>query len=345
MDVASPSSEPRRVAAVTTVVVVALLVGCGPAGRIASFVPSAAPSQSASTSTASSASPTARPTPASVPDASQGPPAQLLLRLHSGSDAGDTHVLTVLDDGRAISTRYQDAFRVERVLTPTGIELLRDELRRTRLTEASGQYMPVANPGVEPPGMGIGVNVLEVAQPGGKTALINWYVYGDGPPGGSGDYYKPQPEAEVLDALATRLATLEEWLPSSAWAEPQARPYLPTQYRVLIFSAPQGGSFAVETTTVSWPRVGGVDAYGDVVRLVAQKRGTEDSSGHCRVVSVVEGTAVIEALRAAGAQSSSGLIPGIAFELGYRANLRQVHITLEPMVPFEDTTCGQEATF
>jgi hypothetical protein len=329
-----------RAAAVAAVVVIAVFVGYELSNLNASVGPSQAPSPSP---TAPSASPTPLPSPTGGPTPSAGP-AALALRLQILTEMGDVHVLTVLDDGRAIATRDEGATRVQRVLTAAGIQLLRDELTATGLTDKSAQYEPIPNPGVDPPGYAGGTN-LEIALPGGEMVVISWYLFGDT----LADYYKPQPEAEALEALAARLATLEDWLPASAWAEAEARPYAPTQYRIYIYgfrSAAPLDQFGVETATVSWPLIDGVDVYGDVVNVAAHETGDEGPTPRCRVVSVVEGTAVIEALQAAGAATSTDrMIPGTALELGYRANRRQVVINLEPILPLADTSCGREATF
>jgi hypothetical protein len=39
------------------------------------------------------------------------------------------------------------------------------------------------------------------------------------------------------------------------------------------------------------------------------------------------------------------MIPGTSFELGHRATSRVVTITLEPILPVADTSCGVETTF
>jgi len=331
-----------RAAAAIAVVAIAALVGYELSNLNASVGPSLPPSPPPTATP--SASPTPLPSPTGGPTATGAASVALLLRLNVLTEVGEVHVLTVLDDGRAIATRDDGATRSERVLTPAGIQLLRDELSSTGLTDKSAQYEPVPNPGVDPPGYAGGTN-LEIALPGGETIVISWYLFGDTP----ADYYKPQPEAEALEALAARLATLEDWLPASAWAEPEARSYAPTQYRIYVYgfrSAAPLDQFGVETATVSWPLIDGVDVYGDVVTVAAHETGDKGPTPRCRVVSVVEGSAVIEALRAAGAATSTErMIPGTAFELGYRANRRQVVINLEPILPFEETTCGRESTF
>jgi hypothetical protein len=333
-----------RAAAVIATVAIAVLVGYELSSLNASVGSSPAPSPSASPSTAPGASPTPLPSPSGGPTATQAASVTLLLRLQMLTELGEVHVLTLLDDGRVVTTRDEGATREQRVLTTGGIQLLRDELNATGLTDESAQFLPVANPGKDPPGYA-GSTVLEVALPGGEMAVIGWYLFGDTP----ADYYKPQPEAQALEALAARLATLEEWLPAAAWADAAAMSYAPTQYRVFIYSSRWGGALnqlSVETSTVSWPLIDGVDVYGDVVDVVAHQKGDTGPTPRCRVVSVVEGATAIEALRAAGAAPSSNrLIPGTALELGFRANRRQIVINLEPILPFADTTCGREATF
>jgi hypothetical protein len=336
-----------RAAAAVAVVVVAGLIGYEFATLNASVGPSLAPSPSPTTPVVSpSPVPTLSPvdSQSGIPVASEGTSVALLLRLQMGTELGPVHVLTVLDDGRAITTRDEGATREERVLSPAGIQLIRAELNATGLTDKSAQYLPVANPGKNPPGYA-GATNLDVVLPGGEAVRVAWYLF----PDTAADYYKPQPEAEVLDALKERLATLEEWLPANAWTEAASRPYAPTQYRIYVSSYPWGGALnqlPVETVTVIWPLIDGVDVYGDVVQLVARKRGDADSSAHCRIATVAEGAAVIEALEAAGAApSSTRLIPGVALELGYRANRRQVVVNIEPILPFADTSCGREITF
>ena len=332
-----------RAAAVTAALALAVLVGYELSSLSVTVGPSQAPS--ASPSTAPSASPTAVPSPSGGPLATQAAPAALLLRLDQGTFDGALHVVTVLDDGRVIITRDGGATRVERVLTADGLQLLRDVLQAPGLTDRSGEYMPVANPGVEPPGHDGGPSRLEITLPAGEIAVISWYLYSDTPE----DYFKPQPEAEALEAVAARLATLNEWLPETAWAEAEARPYVPAQYRIYIFGFRSGApldQLGVETSAVSWPLVDGVNVYGNVVNAVAREKGDAGPFPRCRIVGVEEGAAVIAALQQAGAAAgSASLIPGPALELGYRANRRQVVINLEPILPFAETSCGREISF
>jgi hypothetical protein len=318
-----------RVAAVAAVVAIAALIGFQFNNLISNV--------------GNSPSPNASPTPDASPSSmspSDDATAGLVLRLMGGGEAGRVHIVNVLEDGRII-TMDQGGF-VERTLTPAGIQLLRDELDATGLTDTSADYSPVANPGVEPPGYGGAGPSLEVGQPGGGTVLITWFLFGDT----EQDHFQPQPEAETLEALAARLSTIDDWLPASAWADSIARPFVPQRYRIFIDTQHWGGSLddlPVETATVSWPPVDGIDIYADAVENLTQE---PEFSLRCREASAADGTALLEALEAAGATPDvDAMIPGTSFALGHRATSRLVTITLEPILPVADTSCGVEITF
>jgi hypothetical protein len=290
--------------------------------------------------------------PSASPSPSTGPPAALVFRLEVGTElAGRVHLVTVLEDGRIITTSGRNP-SVERRLTAAGVQLLRDELDATGLTFlASADYLPVSNPGVEPPVYGYDVPALEVGLPGGETAMITWAL----PPDTMRDSFQPQPEAEALAAMLARLISLDAWLPANAWADANARPYAPWQYRILISSSPcPPGSGCllpvVESSTVSWPLIEGIDAFGAAVQSVAQEPPHGDGTApfRCRVVSAREGAPVIVALESAGAtfEGSSPVFYGGSFDLGYRATSRWVSIGIEPLLPYADASCGGvEITF
>jgi hypothetical protein len=280
----------------------------------------------------------------------------LVVRLNGGSEEGRIHVVTVLEDGRVITTSAEggpiDAspfHSVERRLTVAGVQLLRDELDATGLTFlTSADYMPVANPGVEPPPYGGAGPALEVGLSGGGTVVINWYLFRDGEP----DYFQPQPEAEALEALATRLSTLDEWLPANAWADASARPYAPARYRIYIDRvtdaqwAQMGRNLndLVDSATVSWPLDQGIDAFGDVMGNVAPG----PDARRCGVVSAEEASTTIEALAAAGVPRGAfafSFYPAGYYELKDGAASRVVFITFERMMPDETSCDGAELRY
>jgi hypothetical protein len=325
----TPMTIMTRAAAVAAVVAIAALIGFQFNNLISNVGSSPSPS----------ASPTPDASPTS-PSPSEDAAASLVLRLMGGGEAGRVHIVTVLEDGRII-TIDQGAL-VERTLMADGIRLLRNELDATGLTDASADYSPVANPGVEPPGYGGAGPSLEVGQPGGGTTVITWFLFGDT----EQDYFQPQPEAETLEALAARLSTIDDWLPASAWADSNARPYVPERYRIFINTQQWGGSLddlPVETATVSWPLVDGIDTYTDAIENLTQE---PEFSLRCRAATTADGTALLEALEAAGAMPSvDSVIPGTSFALGHRATSRMVTIILEPILPAAETSCGPETTF
>jgi len=326
----TPMTIMTRAAAVAAVVAIAALIGFQLNNLISNIGSSPSPS----------ASPTTDASPSS-PSPSDDAAGSFVLRLMGGGEAGRVHLRTVLDDGRIITSDDQGVY-VERRLTAAGVQLLRDELDATGLTDTSADYSPVANPGVEPPAYGGAGPSLEVGQPGGGTAVITWFLFGDT----EQDYFQPQPEAETLAALQARLTTLDEWLPASAWADSNARPYVPERYRIFINTQQWGGSLddlPVEAATVSWPPVDGIDIYADAVENLTQE---PEFSLRCREATAADGTALLEALEAAGATPDvDPMIPGTSFALGHRATSRLVTITLEPILPAADTSCGAETTF
>jgi len=342
----TPMTMMIRAAAVAVVVAIAAFVGFQfsnlPDNIGASPTPIPLPSAEPSTSVLPSAAPESA-EPSAEPSA-----AALVVRLLAGGEAGRVHVLTVLEDGLVItSDPGGGGSPLERQLTPEGIQFIRDEMDATGLSFLqSASYMPVARPGSEVPGMGGAGPALEVGQPGGGTVAIDWVLFED-----IDDLYdlEPQPEAEALEQLAARLSALEEWLPAGAWADQTGVPYVPEGYRVYVYSQQWGGSpddLPVETTSVSWPLIDGVDVYGVAVAEVAEATGDGDTPPRCRIVSAAESAPVIAAVEAAGATVSDGsIIPGASYTLGHRATSREVRITFEPILPHADASCGSEETF
>jgi hypothetical protein len=219
-----------RVAAVAAVVAFAAFIGY----QLSNLPPDvgASPSPSVEANPSQTGLPSASASPSTDPAAGG-----LVLRLWSGGEAGRVHSVTVLEDGHIITTSDEGATPLERRLTASGVQLLRDELDATGLTFlASADYMPVAKPGTEEPGMGGAGPALEVGLPDGGTAVISWVFFND-----IDHRYdlEPQPEAEALEALYARLTTFDEWLPANAWADASGRllegcVYPPTDITTLI---------------------------------------------------------------------------------------------------------------
>ena len=324
----TPMATMTRVAAVTAVVAVAALIGFQ-FGNLSNDNVGNSPSPSAFASPTPAVS--ASPEPSAVPS-----DARLLLRLMGGAEFGRYHAVTILDDGRVISGGVPATADpiVERRLTAAGVQLVRDELDSTGLTDTPGDYNPVPNPGVEPPGYGGAGPSLEVGQPAGEPIVINWFLFGET----EEDYFQPQPEAEALEELYRQLTTLEEWLPASAWADASPSPYEAIDYRVTILEQDWGGSLddlPVESSTVSWPLDPELDAYGAPVA-------TGGDELRCGMASAAEATALQQALETAGATVSDQ--KDLSFMLGDRANGQVLTITLDPILPLDETGC-EGATF
>ncbi len=321
-----------RTAAVAAVVAIAVLIGLQFSNLTDNNVGDTSPSPipSASAQPSESAAPSS--SLSTVEPSAEPSAAALVLRLMSGTEAGRVHAVTVLDDGRVItSDPFGIAAPTERSLTEFGIQLVRDELDATGLTGTSADYNPVPNPGAEPPGYGGAGPSLEVGQTDGETVVITWFLFGDT----EQDYFQPQPEAEALQALYGRLTTLEEWLPESAWADAEPAPYLSSTYLLYVITDLWGGSLddlPIESSTVAWPLDVGIDSFG--TDLLGE--GSEPQV-RCGVVTADEGAAVAEALESAGATPSEQRQR--AYSLGDRAVPSLITINLVPILPLDEGGC------
>ena len=314
-----------RTAAVATAVVLAAVIGFQLINQTDDVGPSPIPSPSARPSGSIAPSPPAESVePSPAPSA-----AALAVQLTGGGELGPFHLLTILEDGRVItSDRSGETAPLERRLTPVGIQLVRDEMDATGLTDTTADFSPVAKPGIEPPGFIGDLGHLEIGQPGGSTVVISWNLYND-----DGAFFQPQTEAEALQALRDRLTTLEDWLPAAAWAEPNAIPYAPDGYQITISSSAFGGNpddLHPEVATLAWPA--GVDRTDLDEVLDSPLEETR-----CRLIDGAEGMAVIAALQSAGARPEVGTY--VTFELGDREVPRTIGFTLEPMLPFVESVC------
>jgi hypothetical protein len=322
---ATPMTLMIRVAAVAAVVAIAAFIGFQFSKLPDNIGASPTPIPSLSAEASESAEPSVAPESASpsAESSTERSPAALVLELSGAGEAGPLHLITILDDGRVISS---DPFRVspptERRLTAEGIQLVRDEMAATGLTEASAAYQPAANPGKELVYGGAGP-VLHIGQAGGDPIVVNWYLFADT----ELDLAAPQPEAEALEALAARLTTLEEWLPASAWADATAGPFEPDRYFMSIDHQPRqpGDDGYVEVTSVSWPLEEGIDVFGEPSEppIDAVRYGC---------LGAADGRAVIEALEFAGAGMLSDQASLVReFVLGNGPDL-QYWITVSPVL-------------
>ncbi len=321
----TPMTLMIRIAAAAAVVAVAAFIGLqvgNPPDNIGSS-PTPIPSLSPEPSPSVAPSVTPRSASPSAESSVEPSAAALVLELSGAGEAGPLHVITILDDGRVIST---DPFHVspptERRLTAEGIQLVRDELAATRLTETSANYLPVANPGEELVYGGAGP-VLHIGQARGDPIVVSWYLFADT----ELDLAAPQPEAEALEALAARLTTLEDWLPASAWADATADAFVAERYFMSIGLQPRqpGDDGYVEVSSVSWPLEEGFDVFGEPSDppIDAVRYGC---------LGAADGRVVIEALESAGAGILSDEASLVReFALGNGPEL-QYWITVSPVL-------------
>jgi hypothetical protein len=189
-----PMASVARLALVAAAVAVAAFVGLR-LGTTDDVGPSPSP--------APSATPTPGPT-AALPSTEPSAVA-FLVRLWDGGESGWVHLVTVLDDGRLITSDPFDRAPMERRLTEAGIQLIRDEMDATGLTDTSAMYMPVANPGVDPPRLrGCGAATRDrparwrhrrhqlVSLRGHRGGLVPAAARGGGPPGPPGPSVDPR---------------------------------------------------------------------------------------------------------------------------------------------------------
>lgn len=318
-----------RVAAVAAVVAIAALIGIQFSNLTDDHI-GASPTPMVSPSEAPSASGGPSVAPESSEPSAEPRAAALVFRLLGGGEAGRVHVITVMDDGRVITTDPTGVNPpMERRLTPSGVQLVRDELTATELTESSAEYLPVPNPGAEPPSYGGAGPSLEVGSSEGETVVVSWFLFGDT----EEDFFQPQPEAEALESLAARLSTLEAWLPADAWADATGAPHEPSAYVLTIILEPWGGApeeLPVEYTSVAWPLPGELVDFGEVLS-------PPPSEVRCGTVDAADGEAIIAALETAGAEP--GFEGGLAFRLGDRTGNRHIVVTLESTVIASEGSC------
>jgi hypothetical protein len=261
--------------------------------------------------------------------------AALVLRLEGGAEDGRVHLLTVLEDGRIITTSHQGTSHptVERRLTAAGVQLLLDELDATGLTLlTSADYSPVAKPGADG-GYGGAGPALVVGLPAGGTAVTSWVFM----PDPLHLTWEPQPEAEALDALYARLTTLDKWLRASAWADANPRPYLPAQYRVNVTGNPWGGSLdeLIDVSDVNWPVSASVTDLLD--QIVAASKQSDSTSDGCSVLTAADAALVQAALVEVGAPAGGYYVP--SYRVGDRAAAREIVLVFDPIMPRDETGC------
>jgi hypothetical protein len=226
--------RPRDAWSIRLAATIALLalagVACTSPG---SASPTAAPSASKPKPTTSSAS-TSTASPASTPTAlpAEGPLVRVRFEGHTISPV-ELWTAAVNRDGRFVWEAVSDdgSSRLERQLSPSGIELVTEAIEGEPALDRDGQYPLVPIEGTDAGGHGRAWWYF-TAWPAGREVQVSVESLQ-----GLDAYYREAPEGERLSTLATLLSDPEAWLPTDAWAG-AARTWEPDDYLVRIVLEP-----------------------------------------------------------------------------------------------------------
>lgn len=151
--------------------------------------------------------------------AAAAPTGELVASTHLWHVLGHGDVwLYLYADGRLIS---RERGWVERRLTPEAVALVQDEIISTGLFD----------PDRRPPGSQGPAGSPHDIQVRNGDRLVNL-------PLAEGQAWTPE-----FDRLAGRLATLQSWLPATAWAQREATPYVPDRYAICMYVHGDGADF------------------------------------------------------------------------------------------------------
>jgi len=252
------------------VFIATLVTACASPSPTPTAEPTATPSQRLSASP--SASGDLAPPPSLAPMPSPGQLAEVALRftgcdLSCWADPG----LTVLKDGRVL--RMSERGMSERQLTPAGMQQIRDAIDATGLFQRDADYFPTLNPGKQSGGFGPWGYDFSVAFGGGAVHVRsvepspfendNRSVPGIlGIPGAP--VWLIPPQVDVLAALATKLGSLDAWLPPEAWAGATG-PFVAQGYLLIVTTQHVEGELPTgpDIGAVRWPFPVSLDLIGE----------------------------------------------------------------------------------
>jgi hypothetical protein len=146
---------------------------------------------------------------------------------HTDTDGGRFH-MSVYEDGRVIWERFGNPFGegpptglIEQRLTPEGVELIRDQVLAVAPFDGDLHYIGAH---------GLHYGQVRIAL-GGRLVSLSWGdLYGGEMPEDLPEIMPTAEQAEALRHLDARLGNLEAWLPATAWAERQPRPFIPQRF-------------------------------------------------------------------------------------------------------------------
>jgi hypothetical protein len=309
-----------------------------PTGDDASPSPSASASASPSApvsepSTEASAEPSA--TPVAV-----GPDDTLLSFIQrcdvEGPIVGPS--VTILGDGRVIWYRLNEdesSTLSVRQLNGRGLTQVVDAVTTTDLFDADGTYRLVRRPGTpEPPGHGL--CTWDFAWSGGdapvRVSSTMWL--GDEE---EAAYYEPAPERLALHDLAINVQDPEAWIDASGWADPEAAPFAPLTYLVLVTStvAEAATLDAPDVDAVTWPFEDGPDTFGEP---------TGEEQQRCGIADAAAIETLANELAAAGLEQFEHITGGPNVTLPWAARGAAVDVLIYPQRPDREPPCGGSET-
>jgi hypothetical protein len=324
----------------TVVAFCLLLAACAGTGA----TPSAAPTGT-STPTGPTSSqipvgqlPTGEPPPTDRAMSETDGPSALVIRVVSCNDVcGPNPGTTILSDGRVIwmSEGPAGGILVERTLSSSGLQRVRDAMDATGLLEVDGSYGPTLRPGADPPGHGAISHVFKVPRGDGFVR-----VRADDPGTFDGDnellgavWNIPQ-EARVLSALATNVGDMEAWLPADAWADTR-RVHEASAYLLIVTSERPGDPPPFpDVDAVRWPFPGPIDAVG----LPYTEQGVLVANSRCLPIDRAGAVALAAAERAVGHERAV-TAPYNDLSYAWERGPGSVNVALRQLLPDQLVTC------
>lgn len=222
----------------------------------------AACSPSATTSPTASVNPT--PPTASEPVGSVSPAPETGLTVRLTSEIHNPPVLAmrveIVSDGQVV---IGDDPWTTRLLTPTGLDQVSQEILGAPLLQSSGDYPAVPmDPTQLPVGLTAPVWTFTLGEGAGAVTVTSsaWLDEAEA------QFFVPSPEREELDRLAHRLEDLSDWITADGWATASWVPYETSSYLlwVSVWTPPIPDGLAA-AAGASWPFDGPIEGFGDLV--------------------------------------------------------------------------------
>jgi hypothetical protein len=206
-----------------------------------------------------------------------------------------------------------------RRLSESGIQAVLEEVLKTGVFAASAEYRGAQSVVMDAP------DTVFTLHADGRQVTVLVYGLGTLPADMSHTGISAEELAThaALLHLSERLATLDAWLPASAWEDPAATPFQPAALRLLVRNADadRPDSSGIPSPLVAWPTSDNPAAFGAPVSTLPGSR--------CGVVSGPDATVWYRALA-----NANGLTRFTYAGHRYEVNARF-------MLPDEELTCPE----